>query len=153
MAILSKINLYEQPEQHVLSIRKTIRFNDFPNIAKQVYEQIDEYTRQKNLLFSDCPFVCYHNSDLENLDVEMGFPVAKPVSGYGEIGGHTFPVQKVVSGIFLGAYEETDPLMLEILQWITTNGYEQLGSIFNYYLNDGDRPASEQLTKIVIPIR
>jgi effector-binding domain-containing protein len=153
MAIVSKINLYEQPEQHVLSIRKTIQFCDFPNIAQQAYEQITEYARQKNLLFSDCPFVCYHNSDLDNLDVEMGFPVAKPVSGKDEIKGHTFPVQKVASGIFLGAFEETDPLMLEIMQWINAHGYEQQGSIFNYYLNDGDRPATEQLTKIVIPVK
>ncbi len=153
MAIVSKINIYEQPEQHVLSIRKTIKFSDFPNIAQQAYEQIEAYVKQKSLLVSDCPFVCYHNSDLENLDVEMGFPVAKQVSGNGEIKGHTFPVQKVVLGIFLGAFEETDPLMLEILQWIKTHGYEQQGSIFNYYLNDGDRPASEQLTKIVIPVR
>src|SRR5512133_3818880 len=145
MANVSTITIYEQTEQHVLSIRKVINFSDFPDTAKQTYEQIEAYVKQKNLLVSDCPFVCYHNSDLENLDVEMGFPVAKPVSGSGEIAGHTFPIQKVVAGIFLGAFEETDPLMLEIFQWINAHGFEQQGAIFNYYLNDGDRPASEQL--------
>lgn len=153
MAIISKINLIEQPEQHVLSIRTTIHFNDYPNAAKQAYRNIMEYAELNGLLFSSGPFVCYHNTDLENLDVEMGFIVAKPVSGNDDIAGYTIPVQKAVSGIFLGAYEDTDPLMIEIMQWIKKHGYEQQGQIYNYYLNDDDRNASELLTQIVVPIK
>jgi len=153
MAIISKINLLEQPEQHVLSIRTTIHFNDYPNTAKQAYGVIMEYAACNGLLLSGGPFVCYHNADLENLDVEMGFPVAKPVLGNDYITGYTIPVQKAVSGIFLGAYEDTDPLMFEIIQWIIEHGYEQQGKIFNYYLNDDSRNASELLTQIVVPIK
>lgn len=153
MPIISKISLFEQPEQHVLSIRTTIHFNDYPNTAVQAYKKIMEYAECNGLLLSSGPFVCYHNDDLENLDVEMGFPVAKPVSGNDDIAGYTIPVQKVVSGIFLGAYEDTDSLMIEIMQWIKEHGYEQQGKIYNYYLNDDNRNASELLTQIVIPIK
>lgn len=153
MAIISKINLVEQSEQHVLSIRTTIHFNDYPKVARQAYGKIAEYAAQSDLLLSGGPFVCYHNTDLENLDVEMGFPVAKPVPGNGEITGHTIPVRRAVSGIFLGAYEDTDPLMMEIMQWITGHGYEQQGTIYNYYLNDEERPASDLLTQIVVPVK
>ena len=73
-----------------------------------------EHAARNGLLLSSGPFVCYHNADLENLDVEMGFPVAEPISGNDDIVGYTIPVQKAVSGIFLGAYEDTDPLMIEI---------------------------------------
>jgi effector-binding domain-containing protein len=59
----------------------------------------------------------------------------------------------VVSAIFLGAYEETDPLMMEIMRWIAEHGYEQQGTIFNYYLNDDNRPASELLTMIAVPVK
>ena len=153
MAIISKINLLEQPEQHVLSIRSTIHFDHYPNVAKNAYKDILEYAERNGLLLSSGPFVCYHNVDLANLDVEMGFPIAKPVSGNDVITGYTIPVQKVVSGMFLGAYEDTDPLMIEIMQWIKENGYEQQGKIYNYYLNDNDRKASELLTQIVVPIK
>ncbi len=153
MATISKINLLEQPEQHVLSIRTTIHFDNYSNTANQAYKRIMEYAEYNNLLLSSGPFVCYHNTDLENLDIEMGFPVAKPVSGNDEISGYTIPVQKVVSGIFLGAYEDTDPLMYEIIQWIKEQGYEQQGKIYNYYLNDENRNANELLTQIVVPIK
>jgi len=153
MAIISKINLIEQPEQHVLSIRTTIPFIDYPNTAKQVYERIMEYAELNDQLLSSGPFVCYHNTDLDNLDVEMGFPVAKTVSGNDDISGYTIPAQKAVSGIFLGAYEDTDPLMFEIIRWIKEHGYEQQGNIYNYYLNDENRNANELLTQIVVPIK
>lgn len=153
MSTISKINLIEQPEQHVLSIRTTINFNDYPKTAEKAYRVIIEYAESKGLLFSSGPFVCYHNADLENLEVEMGFPIAKPVAGNDDIYGYTIPAQKAVSGIFLGAYEETDPLMFEIMQWIVEHGYEQQGKIYNYYLNDSDRNTSELLTQIVVPIK
>lgn len=153
MPIISKISLFEQPEQHVLSIRTTIHFNDYPNTAKEAYKKIMKYAELNGLLLSGGPFVCYHNADLENLDVEMGFPVAKPVLGNNEIAGYTIPVQKAVSGIYLGAYEETDPLMIEIIKWINEHDYEQQGKIYNYYLNDEDRNANELLTQIVVPIK
>jgi effector-binding domain-containing protein len=112
-----------------------------------------DYAQDNGLLLSGGPFVCYHNTDLKSLDVEMGFPIAKPVLGTDDIAGYSIPVQKAVSGIFLGAYEDTDPLMLAIINWIVEHGYEQQGRIYNYYLNDADRSASELLTQIVVPIK
>jgi effector-binding domain-containing protein len=153
MSIISKINLLEQPQQHVLSVRTVINFSDYSNAAKQAYKNIMEYAEHNSLLLSGGPFVCYHNTDLANLDVEMGFPVAKPVPGNDGIKGHTIPAQKAVAGIFLGAYEKTDPLMYEIMQWIKEHGYEQQGKIYYYYLNDDDRNTNELLTQIVVPIK
>jgi effector-binding domain-containing protein len=153
MTVVSKIDLYEQPEQHVLSIRTTIRFAEYSQTARQAFGKIQAYAAQNNLLLAGCPFVCYYNVDLDHLDIEIGFPVARPISGNGDIVGRTIPVQKVVSAIFLGAYEETDPLMIEIMQWITEHGYEQHGTIFNYYLNDDNRPKSELLTKIAVQVK
>lgn len=153
MAIISKISLFEQPEQHVLSIRTTIHFDDYARIAGRAYENIMAYVNRKGLMVSNGPYVCYHNTDLENLEVEMGFPVAKVVSGEGEIVGYTIPREKVVSGIFLGAYTDTDPLMMDIIQWIAEHGYEQQGKIYNYYLNEEDRSESELLTRVVVVIK
>ncbi len=153
MSIISKIGLIEQPKQYVLSVTKTINFNDYPQIANETFSCISDYASHNQLLFSGCPFVCYHNADLENLRVQIGFPVAKPISGDGNITGYIIPPQKAVSGIFLGPYEETDPLMLEIMQWIAERGLEQKGTIYNYFLNDADRPTSELLTQIVIPVK
>jgi len=122
-------------------------------MAEQAFREIMDYADRNDLLLSGGPFVCYHNTDLENLDVEMGFSVAKPSPGNGAIIGYTIPVQKGVSGIFLGAYEDTDPLMIEIMQWIVEHGFEQQGKIYNYYLNDDQRDSGELLTQIIVTIK
>jgi len=154
MPVISGIKLFEKPEEHVLSIRKKISFQDFPQTAEKVYEQIIKYAKEKNLLFSGPAFVCYHNNDLENLDVEMGIPVANLINTKNDtILGKTIPAEKVVSGIYLGAYEETDTLMMSIFEWISNNGYEQQGRIYNYYLNESDRSKDELLTEIAVPVK
>ena len=57
MAIVSKIDIYELPEQPVLSIRTMIHFDDYPKVARQSYEKIEEHTKQNGLLLSGGP-VC-----------------------------------------------------------------------------------------------
>ncbi len=61
-------------------------------------------------------------------------------------------MSKWVFLLLLGAYEDTDSLMMEIMQWIMEHGYEQQGKIYNYYLNDDNRNSSELLTQIIVPI-
>ncbi|MCE1254144.1 MAG: GyrI-like domain-containing protein [Anaerolineae bacterium] len=153
MPIISKIQMYEQPEQAVLSIRKIIQFNDFPEEAKLAFKKINDYVGKKNILFAGCPFVCYHNSDLNHLDVEIGFPVNREIPGEDCLKSGKLFNEKVVSGIFLGPYEESDPLMMEIFTWINNNGFEAKGRIYHHYLNDEDQPRDFLLTQICIPIK
>lgn len=153
MAIISNITLIEQAEQHVLSVRQTIRFDDFEKVAEEAYQAIAQYAKDKNILFSGFPFVCYHNADLQHLDVELGFPLARPIKGQDNIIGHTIPVQKAAIGLFLGPYTETDPLMMDVFAWIEQNGYEPRGEIYHYYLNDDARPTDELLTQIAVTIK
>ena len=58
MPIISTINLYENHEQHVLSVRVTIPFSDYPQVAEGVYREITEYALQNHLLMYSGPFVC-----------------------------------------------------------------------------------------------
>ncbi len=152
MPIISKINLYQYPAQNVISVRSTITFQDYPVVAGKAYTDILVYLESRNLLPAGGPFVCYHNSDLQKLDVELGFPVALPDNGNDNIKGHSIPAQMAVSGIFMGPYEETDCLMSEIMQWITKHGYKSQGQIYHHYLNDDNRSKNELLTRIIIPV-
>lgn len=154
MSRISSITLTEQSEQHVLTIRATIDFmKEFSDFCGQSFGKIIEYLNHIGELLGDAPIVCFHNMDLERLDVEVGFPVAKPINGNGDIKANTIPAQKVVSAIDLGPYEKQDPTLEEIFAWIQNNGYEMQGKIYYYYLNDTERTESEYLTRMVIPIK
>ncbi len=154
MARISDITVKEQLEYCFVSIRKTIDFaNEFASFSGGGFQKIMDYLDSQNILVCDGPIVCFHNMDLERLDVEVGFPVAKSANGDGEIHARMVPVQKVVTAIDLGAYEEQDPTLEDMFSWIQEHGCRPLSVIYYQYLNDTNRPASEYLTKMMIPIQ
>lgn len=153
MTKIANIALLEQPEQHVLSVRTTVHIKDLPTVIGQAYGKIAAFLAQNNELMADIPFVCYNNMDMENLDVEMGFPVAKPLSGNDEIKHGIIPSQKVITSIHMGAYQDSEPLYIEMGKWLADNGYEAKGPVYEYYMNDPYRPENELLTKIVMPVK
>jgi effector-binding domain-containing protein len=152
MAKIAKIGLFEQAELRTLAIRTTLDLDHLPQVAGQAYNKIIEYLNSIGELPADAPYICYYNQDLENLDVEMGFPIAKALPGNEVIGAHTIPAQRILVGLHLGAYRNTDPLYYEMIEWLNHNGYQVQGMAYHYYLNDLDRPEHELLTKIVLPV-
>ena len=154
MARISQIILKQQPILHTLTIRKIINFmEEFSDFAGDSFDKITKHLNNLNELPGGAPIVCFHNMDLENLDVEVGFPVASPVSGKDDIAANTIPAQKVVSAIDLGPYEKQDPTLEEIFAWIQINGYEMKGKICYQYLNDTERPEKELLTMMILPVK
>jgi len=154
MARIAQITLKQQSSYHSLAIRKTINFmQGFSDFADYSFDKIAKYLESINELSSGAPIVCFHNMDLENLDVEIGFPVAYPISGKDDITANVIPSQKVVSTIDLGAYEKQDPTLEEIFAWIQGNGYEMKGEIYYQYLNDTERPECELLTMMIVPVK
>ena len=154
MARITSITLMRQPGFHTLTIRKTINFmEEYSAFAGYSFEKIIKYLESLNELPGGEPIVCFYNMDLENLDVEIGFPIASPVSGMDDITASTIPSRRVVSAIDLGPYEKQDPTLEELFAWIQSNGYEMEGQIYYQYLNDTGRPESELLTKMILPVK
>lgn len=154
MAKISEIMVRQLPEQHMLTVRKTIDFfaqyADLMGIAiTNILSQIEE-----NSMFpSSGPIVCFHNIELENLDVEIGFRVARPVEVKGDVVAKTLPSQIVAVTIDRGPYEKQDPTLEELMNWVPKHGYEAAGGIYYHYLNGEDQPQSEYLTEMFIPVR
>ena len=93
------------------SVFTVLRFEEFPSVAHESYDMITRVMNEKQALPSSPLFVCYHNADLEQLDVEMGFLIAKELPlEHAQIPCHLVPSQRVVSALFRGPYEESDVL-------------------------------------------
>lgn len=66
--------LSEKPAQHTLSIRTRTRLADLPQVIGEAYGAIIEYLNEIKEAPAGAPFTAYYNLDMEDLDVEMGFP-------------------------------------------------------------------------------
>ncbi|WHH57132.1 GyrI-like domain-containing protein [Petroclostridium sp. X23] len=150
----NQFELTEQPLQPTLSIRTNTSVDKLPQEIGKAYHAIMAYLNEIGEEPSDVPFVAYYNLDMDNLDVEMGFPVSKNISGKGEIKPNAIPAGKKVSCMYKGPYKEMGPVYEAMTQWIHQNGYVPSGVAYEFYYNaPADVPESELLTKIVFPLK
>lgn len=149
-----KIELSEQEAQPVLSIRTRTALENLPNVIGESYGKIMQYLDELGEQPADAPFTAYYNLDMQDLNVEMGFPVAKLLPEKGEIESGEIPQGKYVSYMYKGAYSQMEQTYNEVFKWIEEKGYEQKGVYYEYYFNSPcEVPESELLTKIVIPLK
>lgn len=153
MTRISKIMEKKMPKMQLLTLRRTIHFfEEYSDFVGEAVTKISQLIEKADSFPSSGPIVCFHNIDLEKLDVEIGFQVVESITGTETINEVTIPARTVVTAIDLGSYEQSDPVMEELLNWIPANGYQQAGGIYYHYLNDNERPEAELLTEIYIPI-
>ena len=69
----------EQPVQKTLSIRTRAAVQDLPQVFGEGYGAIAQYLGELGEQPIGPPFAAYYNMDMDNLDVEFGFPVARPL--------------------------------------------------------------------------
>ena len=141
--------IIETEEQPVLVVEKTLPVSKLPEVVGLVFQSIAEYLYRKGDEPLGPAFIAYHNMDMNNLQVEIGFPVKEKVEGEGEIKASVIPAGKKAVGYHKGPYRDISPLYDGLSSWIFRKGYEPSGIAYEYYFNSpGEIPESELLTKV-----
>jgi len=153
MPRVSDIAIFKQMKQPTLVIRTRTKVQELPQAIGASYCKITQYLQELGETVTDVPFVCYHNLDMQNLDVEIGFPVAKALSEKKDIKPDAIPEGYAVSCIYRGPYSQMEPVYNEITSWLEQNNYQAVGATYEYYYNGPGFPEDELLTKIVMPVK
>lgn len=149
-----QFELGSQPAQPVLSMRTRTSVDELPQALGKAYASIIGYLDEIGEKPIDAPFAAYYNMDMENLDVEMGFPVARAIEGKGEILAGEIPAGKQVWHLYKGPYAQMAPVYNALTQWMGENGHIPTGVVYEFYCNSpAEVPESELLTKIVFPLK
>jgi effector-binding domain-containing protein len=149
------IELKEKPLQYTLVIRKRASVLELPKIIGECYGAIGKYLGELGEQPSNAPFVAYYNLDMENLDLEIGFPVNKILPGKDDIVGGEIPAGPFVTCLYKGPYSDMKNLYEDMMKWIAENGYEMSGAAYEYYLNSPAevKDESEYLTIVELQVR
>jgi effector-binding domain-containing protein len=143
----------EQPARHTLSIRTVTSVDKLPDELGRAYMAIIGHLNEIGEKPADAAFAGYFNMDMQNLDVEMGFVVAGPLPGKGDIKVGEIPAGKQVSYLFKGPYKQMVPVYNAMMQWMQENGHTPTGTAYEFYYNSPEEvPESELLTRIVFPL-
>lgn len=144
----------EKEAQPTISIRTRTALENLPQVLGKGYEAIMNYLSEIGAQPSGAPYVGYFNTDMEDLDIECGLPVAQPVAGTNKLKPGEIPAGKQVSCLYTGPYNQIEPAYNSIMEWIPANGYTPTGVCYEFYLNDpAETPESELLTKIVFLLK
>jgi effector-binding domain-containing protein len=144
----------EQPLQPTLSVRTRASVQELPQVLGQAYGAIYQYLCGLGEQPAGPPFTAYYNMDMQNLDIEIGFPVSKQFSGKDNIQAGEIPAGKIATCVHIGPYTDMPPAYAALSEWIKENGYEATGVAYEIYLNDpGQTPPQELMTQIVFPLQ
>ena len=152
MPRVSNIEILQKNEQPVLSIRTRTQIERLPVLIGESYGKMAAYLKELGEFLTDVPYVAYHNMDMQNLDVEMGFPVSRVLPGKEEIKSGVIPAGKMIFSMYRGAYGEMEPTYDEMSRWIEDNGFKPVGIAYEHYYNGPGFPESEMVTMITMPI-
>lgn len=144
------IEIVETAAQPALSVRSVTPVANLSQEIGKAYAAIMGYLAGMGEQPADAPFVAYYNMDMDRLDVEIGFPVAKPLPGEGVIGPSEIPAGKKATRMYKGPYMEMGPTYEAMTKWMEENGHRPTGVVYEFYYNSPCEVAeSELLTKIV----
>lgn len=138
-----------QPAQPVVSIRKRGPMNNLPQMMHEAFEAVGAYVARIHAPIVGGTFALYHSLDMQNLDVEIGYPVKSPVPGEGMIQCRVIPAVQVAICLYKGPYDGL-PTAHEMMQkWMAEQDIRPGPTLFEWYLNHpAEVKPEEALTKI-----
>lgn len=153
MPRITDISLFRRLTQHTLHISyEKLSVNELQEKIVSSYARLNTYLGDLREVMVGNPYVGYHRIEDGEFSVEIGFLVARPLPGSGDITSGEIPESLIVSCMFLGPYNGLTPVYREMEEWINERDLEIAGSAYEYYYNGRNFPAEQLLTKIVMPV-
>ena len=150
-----EVTLDEQAALPTLVVRTRTSVHNLPSALGQAYGAVASYLGGLGQAPAGPPFSAYYNADMEDLDVEIGFPVAQALPG----DGATVQAGRMQGGtvamcLHVGPYSRIGTAYEALTAWMAENRYEVAGPAYEIYLNDpGETPHSELQTQVVFQVR
>jgi effector-binding domain-containing protein len=146
--------LIDRSAQPTLAIRTRTAVQDLPQVVGQAYGAIMQYVGSLGVQPCGAPYVAYHNMDMDDLDMEIGFPFAQELTGRGNIQAGEIPGGKAVACMHIGPYDQLGGAYEALQKWIEANKYAPTGVAYEFYLNDPQTTSPAELqTQVVFPLQ
>ena len=149
-----RCELLDRAAQPTLAVRTRAPIQRLPQVVGQAYGAVFQYASQLGFQPSGAPFVAYHNMDMQDLDMEIGFPYAQKLPGKGNVVAGEIPGGKAAACLHVGPYDQLGAAYEALHKWMGANGYVPTGVAYEFYLNDPQTtPPAELQTQVVFPLK
>ena len=147
-------NLSQKEAQPVLSIRSRSAVQGIPELMGRSFGAVAQYLGELGEAPAGMPFAAFYNMDVNDMDVEIGFPEGRVLPGRGEIQPGEIPAGWQASLLYVGRYDSMAPAYQALAEFVKTSGHEPTGVAYEMYLNDPSELSPEQAqTLIMFPLK
>lgn len=123
---------------------------DLPTQFSKAYGEVMRYLSDVGAEAGVFAYAKYNNMDMQNLDVEAGFPVYEALASSGEIVASEIPAGTYAICHYKGPYAETNKGYDELMRYMNEHGYAPGGPFYEWYLNGPDLPPQDLKTDLVV---
>lgn len=146
--------ILEQQPQPILFVRLRTPVEALPGEMGKAYAAIGQYLGRLGQYPAGPPYAAYYNMDMQDLDVEIGLPVAEPVPARGDIQAGQMPGGRAAACLHIGPYSALQPTYDALMAFIEEQGLKPTGVAYEIYLDDpGQTPEEERKTQILFPLK
>lgn len=146
--------LQENHARPAMAIRTRTSVANLPQVLGEGFGKVAGHLGELGAFPAGAPFVAYFSMDMEDLDIEIGFPVSGQLPGKGDIQASQIPGGKQASCMYTGPYEQMPPAYEALTKLVAEQGYDTTGVSYEFYLNDpGETPPEDLQTQIIFPLK
>jgi effector-binding domain-containing protein len=123
---------------------------DLPQVLGHCYASLYSYLGQIEQPPAGPPYVAYYNMDMQDLDLDVGVPVAKELPGKDDIQPARLPGGKVATCLYTGSYSEMGQGYDTLSKFVAEQGQQPSGAAYELYLSDPNTTPPDKLQTLIL---
>ena len=148
------MEIKDMKEKLALMIRKITSIQNMPSVLGVCYGEIIEYVQEIGAKEPIEGFVIYHNMDMSNLEIDIGFTVPDKLPDKGHIKMSSIRAGKYATALHEGPYDTLTNTYNELTAFVQEKGFEVENWVYEVYLNNPmDNPEEPPRTVIYFPLK
>lgn len=142
----------QQERQPTLCVRTRTPVQNIGAVVGAAFGEIMSAINAQNAKPVGMPYVGYRNMDMSDLDLEIGFPVSKPLVAQGRVQPGELPGGEWATTMHVGPYDSVGPAW-ERLQHFLTAQHRRPGPVgYEFYFDGPETPPEKIRTRITYPL-
>ena len=151
---MTRCEVVQQHEQPTAVVHQTLPVAELPSFFARAFGQVSSAIRAQGVQPVGPPFAMYFGVPQETVEVEAGFPVARPVKRAGAVTAGHLPETRCVHATHIGPYETMAQTYGEMRDWMREQDFEPQAEMWEVYLSDprSEPDPAKWRTEIVWPV-
>jgi effector-binding domain-containing protein len=151
--MIGQCEFSERAAQPALVIRTRSAVQHLAALFGEGYGVIMAYLAEVGKQPAGMPFAAYLNQDMQDLELEFGFPVTEPLPGRGRIQPSELPGGTWCTIVHTGPYDQVGPAWNALAAAMRERQYSPAGPGYEFYYSEPGTPPAETRTLIGFPAR